>query len=97
MVEVGEAKTLTHPIFCYTLDHIIEMGVFVMRFLIKLILVVALGYVIYHFYGPQIDSMIDKAKATLSNAMKAGPTTPNHDKDSEEQHRQYYPIEKRTQ
>ena len=63
-----------------------------MRFLLKLLVVVALGFVLYHFFGPQMDALYSKAKTSVSEMFGKDQKQGSDDKD-----RKYYPIEKRAQ
>jgi hypothetical protein len=66
-----------------------------MKLLLKLVILAVIAFVLYHFYGPQIDDFFARAKITLGHVMNgqhakhpAGPHS--------EQEPKYYPIEKRT-
>jgi hypothetical protein len=74
--------------------YVIDMGAFPMRFMLKVIILIAICFALYHFFGPQIDSMFHKAKNEMHGFVQ-----PHHSNLPQvtKQERQYYPIEKRTQ
>jgi hypothetical protein len=66
-----------------------------MRFLIKLIILAAVCYVLYYFFGRQIDDFFAGAKTTVQNIMKGQHIEQPAHRAPEEP--KYYPIQKRTE
>jgi hypothetical protein len=70
------------------------MEAFPMRFMLKLIILIAICFVLYHFFGPQIKSFFHTTKNDIHGFLEAPYPDVYHEAIQE---RKYYPIEKRTQ
>lgn len=66
-----------------------------MRFLFKLIILVGICYILYHFFGRQIDDFFAGAKTTMQHIIKGQHA--DHSSDRAHEEPQYYPIQKRTE
>lgn len=65
-----------------------------MRFILKLLILAIIGFVLYHFFGPQIDAYAQKAKNMVTGFFHSSDHGVH---DSSDEDRKYYPVQKRTQ